>query len=60
MATLSKYSSPEIKKLLTMISKTRGNKSTDLRYHSGRKKKEYASPSLEFVAKLTRNARRVS
>ncbi len=59
MATPSIYSSPEAKKLLTMISKIRRNTSADPRYHSGRKKKEYASPYLEFLAKLTTNARRM-
>ena len=33
--------------------------SGDPRYHSGRKKKEYASPYVEFLAKLTTNARRM-
>ena len=32
--------------------------SGDPKYHSGRSKKEYASPSMEFLAKLTTNARR--
>lgn len=32
--------------------------SGDPKYHSGRKKKEYASPYLEFLAKITTNARR--
>jgi hypothetical protein len=59
MATPSKYSSPEAKKLLTMIAKIRRNTSGDPKYHSGRKKKEYESPYLEFLAKLTTNARRM-
>ena len=33
--------------------------SGDSKYHSGRPKKEYASPSMEFLAKLTTNARRI-
>jgi hypothetical protein len=33
--------------------------SGDPKYHSGRKKKEYASPYLEFLAKITTNARRM-
>lgn len=44
MATPSKYSSPESKKLLTMIANIRRNTSGDPKYHYGRKKKEYASP----------------
>ena len=59
MATPSKYSSPEAKKLLTTIANIRRNTSGDPKYHSGRKKKEYASPYLEFLAKLTTNARRM-
>ena len=59
MATPSKFSSPEAKKLLTMIAKIRRNTSGDPKYHSGRKKKEYASPYLEFLAKITTNARRM-
>jgi hypothetical protein len=59
MATRSKYSSPEAKKLLTTIANIRRMTSGDPKYHSGRKKKEYASPYLEFLAKLTTNARRM-
>ena len=59
MATPSKYSSPEAKKLLTMIANIRRNTSGDPKYHSGRKKKEYASPYLEFLAKIETNARRM-
>ncbi len=33
--------------------------SGDPKYHSGRKKKEYASPYLEFLAKIETNARRM-
>ena len=59
MATPSKYSSPEAKKLLTMIATIRRNTSGDSKYHSGRKKREYASPYLEFLAKVETNARRM-
>ena len=59
MATPSKYSSPEAKKLLTTIADIRRNTSGDPKYHSGRKKKEYASPYLEFLAKIETNARRM-
>ena len=59
MATPSKYSSPEAKKLLTTIANIRRNTSGDPKYHSGRKKKEYASPYLEFLANITTNARRM-
>ena len=59
MATPSKYSSPEAKKLLTMIAKIRRNTSGDPKYHSGRKKKDFASPYLEFLDKLVNTARRM-
>ena len=59
MATPSKYSSPEAKKLLTTIANIRRNTSGDPKYHSGRKKKEYPSPYLEFLAKIETNARRM-
>ena len=59
MATPSKYSSPEAKKLLTIIAKIRRNTSGDPKYHSGRKKKEYASPYLEFLDKVRRVSQRM-
>jgi hypothetical protein len=59
MATPSKYSSPEAKKLLTMIAKIRRNTSGDPKYHSGRKKKEYASPYLEYLDKVRRVSQRM-
>ena len=42
-----------------MLRKARRNTFGDPKYHSGRKKKEYASPYLEFLAKITTNARRM-
>ena len=59
MATPSKYSSPEAKKLLTMIANIRRNTSGDPKYHSGRKKKEFASPYLEFLDKARRVSQRM-
>jgi hypothetical protein len=59
MATPSQYSSPEAKKLLTMIAKIRRNTSGDTKYHAGRKKKEYASPYLEFLDKARRVSQRM-
>lgn len=59
MATPSKFSSPEAKKLLTMIAKIRRNTSGDPKYHSGRKKKEYASPYLEYLDKLQKATRKM-
>ena len=59
MAAKRKHSSPEARHLLAALAKIRRNTSGDPKYHSGRKKKEYASPYLEFLAKLTTNARRM-
>ncbi len=59
MGTPSKFSSPEAKELLTMIAKIRRNTSGDPKYHSGRKKKEYASPYLEFLDKVRRVSQRM-
>jgi len=42
-----------------MLRKARLNKFGDPKYHSGRKKKEYASPYLEFLDKLEKTARRM-
>jgi hypothetical protein len=59
MATPSKYSNPEAKKLLTMIANIRRNTSGDPKYHSGRKNKEYASPYLEYLDKARRVSQRM-
>jgi hypothetical protein len=59
MATPSKYSSPEAKKLLTTIAKIRRNTSGDPKYHTGRKKKEYSSPYLEYLDKVRRVSQRM-
>ena len=59
MATPRKDSSPEAKRLLTMIAKIRRNTSGDPKYHSGRKKKEYASPYLEYLDKVRRVSQRM-
>ena len=53
------FDDPAGRQLLAAISKIRRMTSGDPKYHSGRKKKEYASPYLEFLAKLTTNARRM-
>jgi hypothetical protein len=45
--------------LLAAIRNIRRNTSGDPMYHSGRKKKEYASPYLEFLDKLQNTARRM-
>ena len=53
------FDDPSGRQLLAAIGKIRRMTSGDPKYHSGRKKKEYASPYLEFLAKLTTNARRM-
>lgn len=53
------FDNPAGRELLAAIKKIRRNTSGDPKYHSGRKKKEYASPYLEFLAKITTNARRM-
>lgn len=53
------FDNPVGRELLAMLKKARRNKSGDPKYHSGRKPKEYASPYLEFLAKLETNARRM-
>lgn len=53
------FDDPTGRQLLAAIGKIRHMTSGDPKYHSGRKKKEYASPYLEFLAKLTANARRM-
>jgi hypothetical protein len=53
------FDDPAGRQLLAAISKIRRMTSGDPKYHSGRKKKEYASPYLEFLAKIETNARRM-
>ena len=55
-----KPSSTDIaRQIVATAGKLRRMKSGDPKYHSGRPKKQYASPYLEFLAKLTTNARRM-
>jgi len=53
------FDNPDGRQLLAAIGKIRRMTSGDPKYHSGRKKKEYASPFLEFLAKITTSARRM-
>jgi hypothetical protein len=53
------FDNPAGRELLAAIGKIRRMTSGDPKYHSGRAKKEYASPYLEFLAKITTNARRM-
>ena len=59
MSSASSFDNPAGRELLAAIGKIRRMTSGDPKYHSGRPKKEYASPYLEFLAKLTTNARRM-
>ena len=59
MAASRKYSSPEARHLLSVLGTARRNTSGDARYHSGRPKKVYDSPFLEFLDKLQTAARRM-
>ena len=47
------------RQVLSTATKIRRMMSGDPKYHSGRPKKEYASPYLEFLAKISTNARRM-
>ena len=59
MSNAGSFNDPAGRELLAAIGKIRRMTSGDPKYHSGRPKKEYASPYLEFLAKLTTNARRM-
>lgn len=53
------FDDPSGRQLLAAIGKIRRMTSGDPKYHSGRPKKQYASPYLEFLAKIETNARRM-
>jgi len=55
----SSFNDPAGRQLLAMLSDARRNKFGDPKYHSGRKKKEFASPYLEFLDKLEKLARKM-
>ena len=59
MSKAGSFDDPVGQQLLAMLRKARRNKFGDPKYHSGRPKKEYASPYLEFLAKIETNARRM-
>ena len=59
MSNAGSFNDPAGRELLAAIGKIRRTTTGDPKYHSGRPKKEYAWPSLEFLAKLTTNARRM-
>jgi hypothetical protein len=47
------------RQIVSTAAKIRRMTSGDPKYHSGRPKKEYASPYLEFLARIETNARRM-
>ena len=47
------------RRIVATAAKIRRMTSGDPKYHSGRPKKQYASPYLEFLAKIETNARRM-
>ena len=53
------FDNPAGRELLAAIGKIRRMTSGDPKYHSGRKKKEFASPYLEFLDKLEKAARKM-
>ena len=59
MSSASSFNDPAGRQLLAMLSDARRNKFGDPKYHSGRKKKEFASPYLEFFDKLEKLARKM-
>jgi hypothetical protein len=59
MSAASSFNDPAGRELLAMLRNARRNKFGDPKYHSGRKKKEFASPYLEFLDKLERAARKM-
>ena len=59
MSSASSFNDPAGRELLAMLRNARRNKFGDPKYHSGRKKKEFASPYLEFLDKLEKAARKM-
>ncbi len=59
MSAASSFNDPAGRELLAMLRKARRNTFGDPKYHSGRKKKEFASPYLEFLDKLEKAARKM-
>ena len=53
------FDNPAGRQLLAAIGKIRRMTSGDPKYHSGRKKKEFASPYLEVLDKLEKLARKM-
>jgi len=59
MSKASSFNDPAGRELLAMLRNARRNNFGDPKYHSGRKKKDFASPYLEFLDKLEKLARKM-
>lgn len=59
MSAASSFNDPAGRELLAMLRKARRNTFGDPKYHSGRRKKEFASPYLEFLDKPEKAARKM-
>ena len=59
MSTPGSFNDPAGRELLAVLRNARRNKFGDPKYHSGRKKKEFASPYLEFLDKLEKLTRKM-
>ena len=59
MSTPGSFDDPAGRELLAVLRNARRNKFGDPKYHSGRKKKEFASQYLEFLDKLEKAARKM-
>ena len=59
MSKASSFNDPAGRELLAMLRKARRNNFGDPKYHSGRPKKQFASPYLEFLDKLEKAARKM-
>ncbi len=59
MSTPGSFDDPAGRELLAAISKIRRMSSGDSKYHSGRPKKVFDSPYLEFLDKLEKAARKM-
>ena len=59
MSTPGSFNDPAGRELLAVLRNARRNKFGDPKYHSGRKKKEFASPYLGFLDKLEKAARKM-
>ena len=59
MSAAGSFNDPAGRELLAMLRNARRNKFGDPKYHSGRPKKQFASPYLEFLDKLEKLARKM-